>query len=436
VPLDRTIESIAVKGEADVALEVARTVHGPIVDRLDDAQGFAVARAFAPVNVPQGPRAFLEAAHARTGVELLSAWSHYAGPSVNVCWADVSGAIGVKVAGAIPRRTAGDGRFPVPGWTGSYDWSGLIEADALPSIASPANGLIATANDDWTSTLSRLPYPGLFADSDRVHRARELGSELSAATVADMRAMQSDVYSPYAARVVSALKQMPFGDRRAARAVSVLSSWEGRADTAGPSRLFYAFMKAIRKQADAGSIRITWSMLESMIDGSGAQPFWDDPATSQVETRAGRIEVALIAALETVEREDGADPARWSFGAAHRLRYEHPFASVLPPWIAKRLAIGPVALPGEWHTLAVAGFSLRGDRYDVSHIPSARMIVDLSDPDASRLVLPLGQSGQLFDRHGKDQLHAWSTGRDFPLPFTAQAVEAASISTLRFVPVD
>jgi acyl-homoserine lactone acylase PvdQ len=51
-------------------------------------------------------------------------------------------------------------------------------------------------------------------------------------------------------------------------------------------------------------------------------------------------------------------------------------------------------------------------------------------------VLPLGQSGQLFDRHAKDQLRAWSTGHDFPLPFTASAVEAATISILRFVPAD
>jgi penicillin amidase len=173
-----------------------------------------------------------------------------------------------------------------------------------------------------------------------------------------------------------------------------------------------------------------------MIDGSGAQPYWDDPATPQIETRAGRIESAMAEALATVERAEGRDPKRWSFGARHRLVYEHPFASVLPLPIARRLAIGPVALPGEWHTLDVAGFSLRGDRFDVTHIPSARLIVDLADPDASRLVLPLGQSGQLFDRHGKDQLRAWSTGHDFPLPFTREAVDAATISTLQFVPGD
>jgi penicillin amidase len=95
-----------------------------------------------------------------------------------------------------------------------------------------------------------------------------------------------------------------------------------------------------------------------------------------------------------------------------------------------------VALPGEWHTLDVAGFPLRGDGYAVTEIPSARMIVDLSDPDSSRLVLPLGQSGQILDGHAKDQMHAWAVGADFPLPFSAKAVDAATVSTLRFVPAD
>jgi penicillin amidase len=436
VPLDRTTETISVKGEADAAVDIARTVHGPIVLTLDESPGFALARAFAAADLPQGPRAFLEAARARSGAELLAAWTHFAGPSVNVCWADVAGAIGVKAAGAIPRRLLGDGRFPVPGWTAVYDWNGAIPAEALPAIAAPGDGLIATANDDWSVSGRRIPYPGFFEEPDRAQRARDLGSALKAATVADMRLMQNDVYSPYAARVVSVLRQQVFADPRAVKAVSVLSAWGARADTRGPSRLFYAFMKAIRKEAGSTTARMTWSMLDHMIDGSGAQSFWDDPATPRVETRVGRIERALASAIDSVEREDGTDPARWSFGRTHRLAYEHPFASVLPAKIAKRLVIGPVELPGEWHTLDVAGFPLRGERYDVTQIPSARLIVDLSDPDASRLVLPLGQSGQLLDRHGRDQLRAWSVGHDFPLPFTAKAVEAATISTLRFVPAD
>ena len=34
--------------------------------------------------------------------------------------------------GDVPIRKKGDGRFPVPGWTGEYDWTGFIPFDQLP----------------------------------------------------------------------------------------------------------------------------------------------------------------------------------------------------------------------------------------------------------------------------------------------------------------
>jgi acyl-homoserine lactone acylase PvdQ len=48
--------------------------------------------------------------------------------------------------------------------------------------------------------------------------------------------------------------------------------------------------------------------------------------------------------------------------------------------------------------------------------------------------LPLGQSGQILDRHAKDQLRRWAVVRDFALPFSEKAVAAATVSTLTFVP--
>jgi penicillin G amidase len=441
-PLARSSETIHVKGADDVVLDVRRTAHGPIVVRFDDAPGYALARASAPEGRTQGIEPFVSADRARDGRELRAAFSRYAGPAINVCWADAGGNIGVQVAGAIPARRDGDGRFPVPGWTGAYDWNGTIEPAALPSITNPPDGFVASANDDWSVNGAPLPYPGLYASNDRAGRARQLAGALHAATVADMRSMQADVYSPYAARAIASMATMTFSDARARRAVAILTAWDARASLRGPSRLFYAFLKQLRSAVAAPLARgtsgawITWSLLDRMLAESAGSAYWDDPATPRVETRQEVVERALASALEAVEREDGRDPARWNWGRVHRIAYPHPFASVLPAPIAKRLSFGPVGLPGEWNTLDVAGFSLRGDRYDVVHIPSARLVVDLGDPDASRLVLPLGQSGQLFDRHARDQLTAWSKVVDFPLPFTAKAVTEATTSTLRFVPAD
>ncbi|HEX4823578.1 MAG TPA: penicillin acylase family protein [Candidatus Polarisedimenticolaceae bacterium] len=421
-------ETIHVKGSGDVVLEVARTANGPIVERLDG--GYGLARRFAPDGETNGIRAFLDAARAKTGTALLGAFSRYGGPALNVCWADTEGHVGVHVAGAVPARIAGSGRFPVPAWTGAYGWEGRIPFDRLPAVADPKEGFVVTANDDWSVAGRPLPYPGLYATSDRAGRARQLAQALTRAKVADMRAMQADVYSPYAARIVAALARDTFADPGARRAVTILQHWDRHADTTGPSHLFYAFLGELRREIAKAAPAASWSLLDRLVTGEAPDTYWDG------EKRDARLSKALASALASIEKSEGSSPDRWSFGAAHRLSYPHLFAGELPGAVARRLAFGPVALPGEWNTLDVAGFSLRSDRFDVRHIPSARLIVDLGDLDQSRLVLPLGQSGQLFDRHAHDQLDAWSTNEDFPLPFTRAAVDAAAVSTMRFVPAD
>lgn len=443
VPLDRRVETIRVKGAPDVRLEVASTRHGPIVARFGGDAGIAVALRRSWIGAPGGSLgAFLSSGRARDGDALLAAWAGYRGPPVNLCWADARGHIGVHVFGAIPERGAGDGRFPVPGWIPRYDWTGLVPEGRLPGIEDPPEGFVASANDDWSAAGRPLPFPGLYASSDRVERARHLAGVLRHASVSDMRTMQADLYSPYAARIVAALRHLRLDDPEARRAASILAAWDATAATRGPSRLFFAFMReawkgaALPRGRGAAAAWTRWSLLDRMITGRTAGDLWDDPTTPARETREAWIGRALARALREVEREDGKNPRRWSWGKVHRLTYEHPFAPRLPSLVRRKLRFGPVDLPGSWHTLDVAGFPLAGRDYRVVHIPSARIIVDLGAIDDSRIVLPLGQSGQLFDRHAADMLRPWSRVRDVALPFTTEAVVKATVSTVRFLPND
>lgn len=443
IPLERRTETIRVKGAPDVHLEVEATRHGPIVERLGGDAGIGVALRRSWVGARGGSLGvFLASGRARDGDELLAAWAGYGGPPVNLCWADARGHIGVHVFGAIPERGAGDGRFPAPGWLARYDWTGLVPADRLPGIENPPEGFVASANDDWSAAGRPLPFPGLYASSDRVERARQLAGVLRHASVPDMRTMQADLYSPYAARIVATLRRVRLDDPEARRAAKILASWDATAATRGPSRLFFAFMReawkgaALPRGRGAAGAWVQWSLLDRMIAGRAGGDLWDDPATPERETREEWIARALTRALAEVEREDGKNPRRWSWGRVHRLTYDHPFASRLPSLLRRKLRFGPVNLPGSWHTLDVAGFPLAGRDYRVVHIPSARIIVDLGAIDDSRIVLPLGQSGQLFDRHAADMLRPWSRVRDVPLPFSTEAVVKATISTVRFLPND
>jgi penicillin amidase len=58
----------------------------------------------------------------------------------------------------------------------------------------------------------------------------------------------------------------------------------------------------------------------------------------------------------------------------------------------------------------------------------------MSDLDGARIVITTGQAGNPFDRHYNDQIDLWGSGRTVPLPFTADAIAAAAVSTLTLTP--
>jgi penicillin amidase len=63
-----------------------------------------------------------------------------------------------------------------------------------------------------------------------------------------------------------------------------------------------------------------------------------------------------------------------------------------------------------------------------------RMVVDLSDLDASRWVNLTGASGHAFHDNYTDQVELWRRGRTTPWPFTPAAVRRAATRTLVLEP--
>ncbi len=418
VPLASREEKIRVKGQASRDVVFYATDQGTLLGGFPDRDGTwkAVALAFATDRVRGGPEAFLIASRARAGADFEMAWASYGGPAFNVCWATADDHIGMRLAGSVPARRSMD--LDDRGMA-TRDWAGVVRDAELPRMVDPPEGLVASANDDWSVAGPRLPFPGFYASNDRVGRIRELLSGTRAATAADMNQVQNDVLSPYARRIVKELSGLAHPDGGAGRALDILEGWDARASRTGPARLFYTFLSELASRRGIAG----WDAVE-------------EAATQAVETHDEVIAASLAASLETVEREDGTEPASWNWGRVHTLRYEHPFSSHLPSpfrFLRRWLDVGPLEMPGEIHTVHVEGFSL-GREPRIRHIPSARLVVDLGNLDASTLVLPLGQSGQFQDAHYDDQVGAWAGGRTFPFPFTTKAVDGSAVSELRLEP--
>lgn len=99
---------------------------------------------------------------------------------------------------------------------------------------------------------------------------------------------------------------------------------------------------------------------------------------------------------EAQQRPDWNRP----WGQVNELRIKHPFGLGGGP-LAWLFNPAPMRLPGASRAIRVA---------DGSHGQSLRMVVDLADLEATRLVIPLGASAHLGSGHREDQAEAWRQG--------------------------
>ncbi|MFL6373391.1 MAG: penicillin acylase family protein, partial [Pyrinomonadaceae bacterium] len=116
----------------------------------------------------------------------------------------------------------------------------------------------------------------------------------------------------------------------------------------------------------------------------------------------------------------GADQAGWTWGKQFQSRFPHPLAAA--PLIGMQFATPVVPLDGS------------GQTPDVGSSVSMRFIASPGNWDATRHVIPLGESGDPRSPHFKDQFDAWRTGTPMIFPFSQQAVEKATVSSTTYGP--
>jgi penicillin amidase len=179
--------------------------------------------------------------------------------------------------------------------------------------------------------------------------------------------------------------------------------------------------------------------------------WWDDKTTTgRTETAPDIIAAALDAAGADLRGAYG-DPKDWTWGRAHQavFREQSLGESGIGPleWYFNK---GPVSVPGA--AGAVNNQYYRPDRtypdpldptfvpvginrlFEVTTLPSYKLLIDMSDVDGARIVQTTGQSGNPGDSHYGDLIDEWAAGKTVPLPFTQQAVEATTAKRLTLTP--
>jgi penicillin amidase len=130
---------------------------------------------------------------------------------------------------------------------------------------------------------------------------------------------------------------------------------------------------------------------------------------------------SLGRALDEGRRTQGRNVKNWRYGSYSRATINHPVIHEVP-WFGKYFDIGIVPMSGSSTTVRQTSRTLA---------PSMRMNADLSDWDKSLLNVQIGQSGQIFSRHYRDEWKDYYYARSYPMEFGKVEAE----SRLEFRPV-
>ena len=259
----------------------------------------------------------------------LEAVQGHDAPQQNIFYADRQGHIGFVAPGRVPIRKKGDGLWPVPGWTGDYDWVGTIPFVDLPKDLDPPGGMLFNGNN----RIVPEDYPHLITVIwEPPYRARRIETLLATEpqSLESFAAMQLDQLSLVAEDFLPVMLQSRPASDAAAAVMAELRAWDRvmRVDAAEPlifaawyrefSRLIYA--------DELGPLFLSyWGIrplfMERVLE---ERPVWcDDQRTDAVEDCLDLAGEALDLALADLARRFGDDRSGWRWGRAHPARMVH-----------------------------------------------------------------------------------------------------------------
>jgi penicillin amidase len=432
-------DSIPVKGEAPVAVDLKFTRHGPVLFE-DPAHHKAYALRAAWMETGGAPYlASLRMDQATTWDEFREACTYSRIPAENMVWADRRGTIGYQAVAVTPLRPNWSGLVPVPG-DGRYEWNGYLPIAALPHTTNPPKGFYATANNyqfppDYPYK-EALHYTG--ADPYRVDRITEVLGSGRLHSVADMAALQNDVVSLPARSLVPLLRDLTLDGDVVRKARDLLLAWNFSLDPGSPAAGVYEMWQ-----------RRLVANVRALLFPKEAQPFLGQPSMKKVidwleapdgrfgaDPTAGRDALlvrSLNEAVSELTKKLGADPMRWNWGqnAYHHALIRHPLSAsaLASPDLRARLDVGPFPRGGDSYTVNATGTS-----DNQTSGGSLKIIADTSDWDDSLGLNNPGQSGDPDSPHYRDLFELWARGRYFPIFYTRAKIESVAESTTTLRP--
>jgi len=450
MPITEDIDTIIVKDTLPVVLSVYRTHRGPIINKIEPTAQTAkwlVSMRWVGHEISNEAGTFYRLSKAGNWQDFREALKQFSVPAQNFVYADVDGNIGYRTGGKIPIRISKGATLPYSGWTDEYDWKGFVPFDQMPQVYNPPEGFVATANNKIIDDSYPYHISNHWESPWRAIRIHEVLREQSKFTVEEIQRLQLDLYSTHAREVVPlilhAFDSVSVTDVNVKTMLEYFRNWnyEMRKEDVSTTLFQTTINKMIynifhdrmgdRLYGLYDTLSSTpLSALSSLLNNPNSEWF-DNPATSNRETRDDVIRASVHDALDELKSELGGELKEWRWGNVHTVTFDHVFGA--NKLLARFFSIGPYPVGGSHSTVNVGQYFI-AHSFVSSVGPSMRQVMNMADINDTRTVLPPGQSGQVFSKHYKDQIGLWLNGGYKVRPMQKEMIESTASSVLILEP--
>lgn len=412
-------EKIKVRWWFDRDVSVRETRWGPVLSdapllKREDGPQFALRWAGHQVSDEVG--AMMKVSRATNFQEFRQAFKTFAVSGQNMLYADIDGNIGQVAAAKLPSRKNGlPADVLVTPEQSDAAWSNMKDVSSLPVSINPADGFLLSANN--RPAPADIPLGYFFSPDDRMIRMREILTEKDRVGVADIKALQRDVYMTSSVKLRDALlpllNKLSPTEPAEQEVVTLMADWDGhyRPESRGALafELFYAdfkkrFAVSLMGERDAdtyaGVGRIKTLLIADLERAAG-------------ETVAAALRPALANAAERI-----GSFSNW--GDMHRLAISHPMGFL--PVIGGRYRFADYPTGGSSHSIMKTAHATTDQQHNTRFGSNARHISDLSDMDKNYFVLLGGQDGWFKSANFLDQVPYWQSGNYIQVPMRLDVV--------------
>ncbi|MCL5029069.1 MAG: penicillin acylase family protein [Bacteroidetes bacterium] len=465
-------ETIKVKDSSNVNFEIKSTDHGPIISDIHPYNFIFTNKNISESNknavismhwlgnyVSNEEQIFYKIDKAKNWSEFKEALQDYSVPGQNFVYGDKEGNIGYLFGARLPIRNSNTKEFIYDGTTDHYDWQGFVPSNELPQLFNPPQNYIASANN---KTVKDFKYyiSDLWEPSSRIERITQLLNSKDKFSVNDFKKFQMDFVSPYAEKItnyiLNAFNNVKVTDQHLQLALNLLRQWEYKMDQYSQAPAIYSeFFKYLMQNIFLNKMgealydeyvfvqNIPLRTVTQLMNNPQSSWF-DDPSTSQVETRDDIIRKSMDEALTDLEKKYGEDPANWQWGRLHYVLFKHPFSGV-SSIVDKVLNIGLYEIGGDGTTIFNTEYSFtkgldnypqfKHGEFENNLGPVMRYIYDFSKPNEINLILSTGESGNFLSKHYKDMTKFWLTGKYLKIKTDVNSIDNPNNKLLLLKPV-